>query len=155
MNPHPPRCQSCSLTAEPPWERYMIFFIGDLSASMENFPKSARVHLGFFCLNYVRSRGGQSCVLKIHVKSPTHVLLLLCLMLCDTWHSHKGAPRIRMGVWGCCRAFFLLNGQYTWFNPELPTTSCWLAGFFFFFLVFLGRHPWHMEGPRLGVKLEL
>ena len=29
--------------------------------------------------------------------------------------------------------------------------------FFFFFclFVFLGPHPWHMEGPRLGVELEL
>ena len=27
--------------------------------------------------------------------------------------------------------------------------------FFFFFLVFLGPHLWHMEVPRLGVKLEL
>ena len=26
---------------------------------------------------------------------------------------------------------------------------------FFFFFVFLGLHPWHMEVPRLGVKLEL
>ena len=26
---------------------------------------------------------------------------------------------------------------------------------FFFFSVFLGPHPWHMEVPRLGVKLEL
>ena len=25
----------------------------------------------------------------------------------------------------------------------------------FFFLVFLGPHPWHMEVPRLGVKSEL
>ena len=25
----------------------------------------------------------------------------------------------------------------------------------FFFLVFLGPHPWHMEALRLGVKLEL
>ena len=24
--------------------------------------------------------------------------------------------------------------------------------FFFFFLVFLGPHPWHVEVPRLGVK---
>ena len=34
-----------------------------------------------------------------------------------------------------------------------------LGGFFFFvslcFLLFLGLHLWHMEGPRLGVKLEL
>ena len=26
---------------------------------------------------------------------------------------------------------------------------------FFFFFVFLGPHPWHMEVPRLGVKCEL
>ena len=26
---------------------------------------------------------------------------------------------------------------------------------FFFFFVFLGPHLWHMEIPRLGVKLEL
>ena len=26
---------------------------------------------------------------------------------------------------------------------------------FFFFLVFLGPHPGHMEVPRLGVELEL
>ena len=34
---------------------------------------------------------------------------------------------------------------------------CFLFFFvvFFFFLVFLGPSPWHMEGPRLGVKLEL
>ena len=25
----------------------------------------------------------------------------------------------------------------------------------FFFSSFLGPHPWHMEGPRLGVQLEL
>ena len=27
--------------------------------------------------------------------------------------------------------------------------------FFFFFLVFLGSHPWHMEAPKLGVESEL
>ena len=27
--------------------------------------------------------------------------------------------------------------------------------FFFFFLVSLGLHLWHMEVPRLGVELEL
>ena len=27
--------------------------------------------------------------------------------------------------------------------------------FLFFFLVFLGPHPWHMEISRLGVELEL
>ena len=29
------------------------------------------------------------------------------------------------------------------------------GGYFFFFLVFLGPHPQHMEVPSLGVKLEL
>ena len=29
------------------------------------------------------------------------------------------------------------------------------AFFAFFFLAFLGPHPWHMEVPRLGVQLEL
>ena len=26
---------------------------------------------------------------------------------------------------------------------------------FLFFFFSLGLHPWHMEGPRLGVELEL
>ena len=26
---------------------------------------------------------------------------------------------------------------------------------YFFFFVFLGPHPWHMEVPRLGVETEL
>ena len=30
-----------------------------------------------------------------------------------------------------------------------------LHSFFFFFFFFLGPYPWHMEVPRLGVKLEL
>ena len=30
-----------------------------------------------------------------------------------------------------------------------------MAKYFFFFFVFLGLHPWHMEVPRLGAKLEL
>ena len=30
-----------------------------------------------------------------------------------------------------------------------------LVSFGFLFLVFLGPYPWHMEVPRLGVKLEL
>ena len=47
---------------------------------------------------------------------------------------------------------------------ELPTVSCLFflfafcfgAGFlFFFFLVFFGPHPWHMEVPGLGVESEL
>ena len=30
-----------------------------------------------------------------------------------------------------------------------------ILNFFFSFFGFLGPHPWHMEVPRLGVKLEL
>ena len=37
------------------------------------------------------------------------------------------------------------NPDRTDFTPTL----------FFFFFFFLGPHPWHMEGPRLGVQLEL
>ena len=34
--------------------------------------------------------------------------------------------------------------------------KCKLSGFsFFLFNIFLGLHLWHMEVPRLGVKLEL
>ena len=33
--------------------------------------------------------------------------------------------------------------------------SCIFLAFFFFFLVFLGPHPWHMEVPGLGVESEL
>ena len=31
----------------------------------------------------------------------------------------------------------------------------WIFFFFFWSFVFLGPYPWHMEVPRLGVKLEL
>ena len=37
---------------------------------------------------------------------------------------------------------------YYFLNPKVVSTE-----FFFFF--FLGRHLWHMEIPRLGVKSEL
>ena len=30
-----------------------------------------------------------------------------------------------------------------------------ISFFFFFFGLFLGPHPWHMEVPRLVVKLEV
>ena len=30
-----------------------------------------------------------------------------------------------------------------------------LVNILFHFIIFLGPHPWHMEVPRLGVKLEL
>ena len=31
----------------------------------------------------------------------------------------------------------------------------WHLYFLFYFFFFLGPHPWHMEVPRLGVKVEL
>ena len=31
----------------------------------------------------------------------------------------------------------------------------WILLLFFFSFAILGPHPWHMEVPRLGVKLEL
>ena len=39
------------------------------------------------------------------------------------------------------------------FRPLLPWNS--FAYSFFVCVCFLGPHPWHMEVPRLGVKLEL
>ena len=41
--------------------------------------------------------------------------------------------------------------------PDFPkvTPKLKMHFFFFFFLSFLGPHPWHMGVPRLGVKLEL
>ena len=39
-------------------------------------------------------------------------------------------------------------------DPTLPERPDFLF-LFFFFLIFLGLHPWHMEVPRLGVKSEL
>ena len=37
-------------------------------------------------------------------------------------------------------------------NPYCSKVNCLL---FFGLFVYLGLHPWHMEVPRLGVKLEL
>ena len=37
----------------------------------------------------------------------------------------------------------------------LSTSSFFFFFFFLSLLSFLGRHPWHMEVPRLGVKSEL
>ena len=43
---------------------------------------------------------------------------------------------------------------------KITPHSAWDVGvylfiYIFFFLVFLGPHPWHMEVPRLGVESEL
>ena len=46
--------------------------------------------------------------------------------------------------------FFSIIGYYKILN----TVSCAILSFFFFF-VFLGLHPWHMEVPWLEVELEL
>ena len=42
------------------------------------------------------------------------------------------------------------------FGPQQMPGRCQHPSmFFFFFLPFLGAHPWHMEVPRLGVQSEL
>ena len=44
------------------------------------------------------------------------------------------------------------------YGDETTLYLFWLSFIFFVFLIFfsfLGPHPWHMEVPRLGVKLEL
>ena len=47
--------------------------------------------------------------------------------------------------------FFLSRGRV-----EQPFGCCFFYfSFLFFFLVFLGPHPWHMEVSRLGVQLGL
>ena len=43
-------------------------------------------------------------------------------------------------------------------NLETVSPSTWISlhhTTIFFFLAFLGPHPWHMEVPRLGFELEL
>ena len=45
-------------------------------------------------------------------------------------------------------------------SPLAPSGLCPVCAhlgcfFFFFFAIFLGQLLWHMEVPRLGVKLEL
>ena len=42
-------------------------------------------------------------------------------------------------------------------RPGIRPASSWILVrfFFFFFLSFLGPHPWHMEVSRLGVQSEL
>ena len=40
-------------------------------------------------------------------------------------------------------------------TPILVFIVVFILIFHMFFGVFLGQHPWHMEVPGLGVKLEL
>ena len=47
------------------------------------------------------------------------------------------------------KLFFVLDH----YNQSCKKHFC--LNFIFFFLIFLGPHPQHMEVPRLGVKLEL
>ena len=47
----------------------------------------------------------------------------------------------------------LIVGKNSVWPPN--TLGGGLFFFFFFFFVFLGPHPWHMGGSRLGVELEL
>ena len=41
------------------------------------------------------------------------------------------------------------------FNPLSHNRNSYSNKILFYFFVFLRLHPWHMEVPRLGVKLEL
>ena len=49
-----------------------------------------------------------------------------------------------------CQGSALMDTPAVWPWVEVET-----KGSFFFFLVFLGPHLWHMEDPRLGVESEL
>ena len=40
-------------------------------------------------------------------------------------------------------------------KPSDLAFKLWDIFFFFFFLVYIGLHPWHIPVPRLGIKLEL
>ena len=46
--------------------------------------------------------------------------------------------------------FFIPSSNFLDFVPANIVFFC-----FFFFLIFLGLHPWHMEVPRLRVESEL
>ena len=43
----------------------------------------------------------------------------------------------------------------TKWKPEMERESLSLLFIYLFIFCFLGPHLWHMEAPRLGVKLEL
>jgi len=45
------------------------------------------------------------------------------------------------------------TGEWFLLSPWMGAAG-W-RGCFFFFFVFLGPHPWHMEVPRIGVQSEL
>ena len=50
--------------------------------------------------------------------------------------------------------FFNMQYGVIWFYESWPTfLPCHLL--FFFLVIFLGPHLWHMEVPRLGAELEL
>ena len=73
-----------------------------------------------------------------------HILFLLTHVLpC----SHKRGPINGKGI----NSAVSCKSQKT----ELIVIPLEFLSFFFFFLVFLGQHPGHMEVPRLGVHLEL
>ena len=58
---------------------------------------------------------------------------------CCPWQAHRQTQSRK-------NLFYRGIGGSAWSN---------CCNSFFFFLVFLGLHLWHMEVPRLGVKLEL
>ena len=52
----------------------------------------------------------------------------------------------------CILAYFIT--LHLWFPPSYIFLILSYL-FIYLFIVFLWPHPWHVEGPRLGVKLEL
>ena len=58
-------------------------------------------------------------------------------------------------VYDRCHSFSHLILQKRLLSTYHMTNTVVVAGRFFYFIVFSGLHPWRMEIPRLGVKLEL
>ena len=51
-------------------------------------------------------------------------------------------------------AMTVIHSHLLVYPPYLPSAG-WFFVWFFFFSVFLERHLWHMEVPRIGVESEL
>ena len=81
------------------------------------------------------SRGGRTCSC---LKSEESEL---------SW-SEEG----RKWEWCCFIKIIIAKSIYP---AEFRDHLLGVKSFFFFFLSFLWPHPWHMEGPRLGVQSEL
>ena len=78
-------------------------------------------------------------ILDISNKWDHTIFVLLCL---DVWLISLtlifSGFRSSLGLWS--------QFHRNYFFPDI---------FIYFFLLFLGPHPWHMEVPRLGVQSEL